>query len=190
MSTLSSLAMTSASTITLDLIAPLSKKCRSEKSNMRIMRVLLALSIVIAAAIAILVVTNKEVASKLYISDLMGISWGALAGCFLAPFLYGLYRKKTTKAAVWVSFAAGLTITLTQFILNAVLKITFENPILSYFCGSSINAGMLAMVVSLILVPVVSLLTQKTRPEGTDEIFACYDRMVTVPVGTALEKEN
>ena len=190
MSTLSSLAMTSASTITLDLIAPVSKREKSEKTNMLIMRLLLAFSIVIAAAIAILVVTNQEVASKLYISDLMGISWGALAGCFLAPFLYGLYWKKTTKAAVWVSFATGLAITLTQFILNAMLKITFENPILSYFCGSSINAGMLAMVVALVLVPVVSLLTQRSRPEGTEEIFSCYDRMVTVPVGTALEKEN
>ena len=190
MSTLSSLSMTSASTITLDLIAPLSKKPKSEKSNMLTMRLLLAFSIVIAAAIAILVVTNKEVASKLYISDLMGISWGALAGCFLAPFLYGLYWKKTTKAAVWVSFLTGLAITLTQFTLNAVLKITFENPVLKYFCGSSINAGMLAMVVALILVPVVSLLTQKSKPEGTDEVFSCYDRMVTVPVGTALENEK
>ena len=190
MSTLSSLAMTSASTITLDLIAPLSKKGKSEKSNMSILRILLALSIIIAAAIAILVVTNKEMASKLYISDLMGISWGALAGCFLAPFLYGLYWKKVTKAAVWVSFASGLAITLTQFILNAVCKITFENPVLSYFCGSSINAGMLAMVLSLVLVPVVSVLTRRTRPEGTDEVFSCYDRLVTVPVGTALEDEN
>ena len=188
MSTLSSLAMTSTSTITLDLVAPLSKKAKSEKTNMLIMRVLLAVSIIIAAAIAILVVTNKEMASKLYISDLMGISWGALAGCFLAPFLYGLYWKKTTKAAVWVSFATGLGITLTQFILNAVLKITFENPVLAYFCGSSINAGMLAMVVGLILVPVVSLLTRKSTPEGTDEVFSCYDRMVTVPVDVALEK--
>ena len=188
MSTLSSLAMTSASTITLDLVAPLSKKGKSEKSNMIIMRVLLAVSIIIAAAIAILVVTNKEMASKLYISDLMGISWGALAGCFLAPFLYGLYLKKTTKAAVWVSFVTGLGITLTQFILNAVLKITFENPVLAYFCGSSINAGMLAMLVGLVIVPVVSLLTQKTTPAGTDEVFSCYDRMVTVPVDLALEK--
>ena len=190
MSTLSSLAMTSASTITLDLIAPVSKKKQSEKSKMLVMRLLLAASILIAAAIAILVVTNKEMASKLYISDLMGISWGALAGCFLAPFLYGLYWKKTTKAAVWVSFATGLAITLTQFTLNAVLKVTFESPVLKYFCGSSINAGMLAMVVGLILVPVVSVLTRKTTPEGTDEVFACYDRLVTVPVGTSLEKEN
>ena len=190
MSTLSSLAMTSASTITLDLIAPVSKKEKSEKANMLIMRLLLAASIIIAAAIAVLVVTNKDMASKLYISDLMGISWGALAGCFLAPFLYGLYWKKVTKAAVWVSFASGLAITLTQFILNAVCKITFENPVLSYFCGSSINAGMLAMVLSLVLVPVVSVLTRRTRPEGTDEVFSCYDRLVTVPVGTALEDEN
>ena len=190
MSTLSSLAMTSASTITLDLIAPLSKKQKSEKSSMLIMRLLLAASIIIAAAIAILVVSNGEMAKRLYISDLMGISWGALAGCFLAPFLYGLYWKKTTKAAVWVSFATGLGITLTQFILNAVLKISFENAVLNYFCGSSINAGMLAMVVGLIIVPVVSLMTQKTKPEGTDDVFACYDRMVSVPVGTALEKQD
>ncbi len=190
MSTLSSLAMTSASTITLDLVAPLSKKEKSEKSHMLTMRVLIAISIIIAAAIAILVVSDKEMAQKLYISDLMGISWGTLAGCFLAPFLYGLYWKKVTRAAVWASFVTGLSITLTQFILNAVLKISFENPVLAYFCGSSINAGMLAMVVGLVIVPVVSLLTRKTCPEGTDKIFACYDRMVQVPVGTALEEDK
>ena len=188
MSTLSSLAMTSASTIALDLIAPLSKKQRSEKSSVLIMRVLLAISIVIAAAIAILVVSNGEIAKKLYISDLMGISWGALAGCFLAPFMYGLFWKKVTKAAVWTSFATGLGITLTQFVLNAVLKISFENPVLAYFCGSSINAGMLALVVGLLVVPVVSLLTQKTKPEGVDAMFSCYEKEVTVSVMSSLEE--
>ncbi len=187
MSTLSSLAMTSASTITLDLIAPLSKKSNTERRNLFIMRILIGVSIVIAAAIAILVVSNREMASRLYISDLMGISWGTLAGCFLAPFLYGLYWRGVTRAAVWASFGTGLGITLTQFVLNAVLKITFENPVSAYFCGSSINAGMLAMVVGLVVVPVVSLLTKKTRPADTDDMFACYDRLVTVPVGTSLE---
>ena len=147
-------------------------------------------SILIAAAIAILVVGNAELAKKLYISDLMGISWGALAGCFLAPFLYGLFWKKVTKAAVWVSFATGLGITLTQFVLNAVLKITFENPVLSYFCGSSINAGMLAMLVGLVIVPVVSLLTRKTAPEGVDDMFACYEKEVTVSVMSSLEENK
>lgn len=190
MSTLSSLAMTSASTITLDLIAPLSKKQRSEKSSIFLMRVLLAISIMIAAGIAILVVSNESLAKKLYISDLMGISWGALAGCFLAPFMYGLFWKRVTKVAVWVSFVTGLGITVTQFILNAILKITFENPVLAYFCGSSINAGMLAMVVGLVLVPIVSLLTQKTRPEGVDGMFACYEKEVTVSVMSSLEEEQ
>ena len=189
MSTLSSLAMTSASTITLDLIAPLYKKDNSERRNMLIMRILIGVSIVVAAAIAILVVSNREMASRLYISDLMGISWGALAGCFLAPFLYGLYSKKVTRAAVWASFGMGLGITLTQFVLNAVLKITFENPVLAYFCGSSINAGMLAMVVGLVILPIVSWLTRRSLPDGTEQIFACYDRLVTVPVGTSLEEE-
>ena len=189
MSTLSSLAMTSASTITLDLIAPLCKKDNSERRNMLIMRILIGVSIVVAAAIAILVVSNREMASRLYISDLMGISWGALAGCFLAPFLYGLYSKKVTRAAVWASFGTGLAITLTQFVLNAVLKITFENPVLAYFCGSSINAGMLAMVVGLVILPIVSWLTRHSLPDGTEQIFACYDRLVTVPVGTSLEEE-
>jgi SSS family solute:Na+ symporter len=189
MSTLSSLAMTSASTITLDLIAPLSKKQKSEKGNMLIMRLILAFSIIIAAAIAILVVGNGELAKKLYISDLMGISWGALAGCFLAPFLYGLFWKKTTRAAVWASFITGLGITLTQFVLNAVLKISFENPVLAYFCGSSINAGMLAMLVGLVIVPVVSLMTRKSVSANVNEIFSCYDRRVEVPIGTSLEKD-
>ena len=190
MSTLSSLAMTSASTITLDLVAPLSKKQKNEKSHVFIMRVLLAVSIVIAAAIAILVVGNGELAAKLYISDLMGISWGALAGCFLAPFLYGLFWKKVTKAAVWASFATGLGITLTQFILNAVLKITFENPVMAYFCGSSINAGMLAMLAGLVVVPVVSLLTRKTAPKDVDAMFACYEKEVTVTVMSSLEENK
>jgi SSS family solute:Na+ symporter len=99
-----------------------------------------------------------------------------------------LFWKKVTKAAVWASFTTGLGITLTQFVLNAVLKITFENPVLAYFCGSSINAGMLAMLVALVIVPVVSLLTRKSCPEGVDEMFACYEKEVTVSVMSSLEE--
>ena len=36
-----------------------------------------------------------------FIAQLMGISWGALAGAFLAPFLYGLYWKGVTRGGVW-----------------------------------------------------------------------------------------
>ena len=174
--------------MTLDLIVPLSKKKIGEKKQMIIMRVLIALAIVSAAAIAILLVVDPDLAGKLYISDLMGISWGALAGCFLAPFLYGLFWKKVTAPAVWASFATGLGIMLTEFVLTSVLGIKFANPFMSYFFNNAINAGMLAMVVGLAIVPIVSLLTRKMAPADVDDMFKCYSKEVTVSVKTSLEE--
>ena len=190
MSTLASLVMTSASTVALDLCAAAGKKKKRESSDMLLMRVLIAVSIVIAAAIAILVAYNREMAGRLYISDLMGISWGTLAGCFLAPFLYGLFWKKVTRPAVWASFVSGLGITLTEFVLTSVCGIRFENAVLAYFFNSAINAGMLAMLAGLVIVPLVSLCTKKQIPAGTEKMFACYDATVTVPVSTSLNKEK
>ena len=190
MSTLASLVITSASTIALDLVRVVRRnKEVKESREVLLMRFLIALSIVIAAAIAILVAFNKEMASRLYISDLMGISWGTLAGCFLAPFLYGLFWKKVTRPAVWASFVTGLGITMTEFVITSVLGIHLENAVLSYFFNSAINAGMLAMLVGLIVVPVVSWLTQKRVPDGVSDMFACYDQKVSVPVSTALNKD-
>ena len=195
MSTLASLVMASASTITLDLVAVVRKKrsereSRNESRDMLLMRVLIAVSIAIAAALAILTAYDKETASRLYISDLMGISWGTLAGCFLAPFLFGLFWKKTTRPAVWASFVTGLGITMTEFVLTSVLGIRFENAFMAYFFNSAINAGMLAMLAGLVVVPVVSLLTKKKAPGNVEDMFSCYDRTVTVPVSTALSKED
>ena len=191
MSTLASLVMTSASTIALDLVAVVRKKrAVRESRDMLLMRVLIAISIAIAAAIAILAAYNKEMAGRLYISDLMGISWGTLAGCFLAPFMYGLFSKKITRAAVWASFATGLGITMTEFVLTSVLGIHFENAFMAYLFNSAINAGMLAMITGLIIVPIVSLLTRKRTPENVEEMFACYNRTVTVPVSSSLSEED
>jgi Na+(H+)/acetate symporter ActP len=72
----------------------------NEKLQLRIIRGLVALFIIISAAIAII----QYKSSITFIAQLMGISWGALAGSFLAPFLYGLYWKKTSKASVWCGF--------------------------------------------------------------------------------------
>ena len=202
MSTLASLVIASASTIALDLRGALKagkdadkdtteiKNGKEEKHDLLLMRVLIAVSIIIAAAIAILVAFNKEMASRLYISDLMGISWGTLAGCFPAPFLYGLFWKKTTRAGVWAGFITGLGITVTEFVVTSVLGIRFENAVLAYFFNSAINAGMLAMLAGLVAVPVVSLCTKKTAPGDVDRMFSCYDQTVTVPVSTALSKNK
>ncbi|MBQ5608331.1 MAG: sodium:solute symporter, partial [Oscillospiraceae bacterium] len=108
-----------------------------------------------------------------FIAQLMGISWGALAGAFLAPFLYGLYWKGTTKAAVWVSFLFSTVVMLA----NVTVKSLFP-PILQ----SPINAGAFCMFAGLILIPVVSIFTKHLPKPFTDSVFSCYNRNVTVPV--------
>lgn len=112
MSTLSSLVLTSSSTLTLDFIKPLFVKDMSEKKQLIWMRILLAFFIIISVVIAL--------DPPAFIAQLMGISWGALAGAFLAPFLYGLYWKRVTKAAVWASFIAGVGITVSNMFINYI----------------------------------------------------------------------
>ena len=168
MSTLSSLVLTSSSTLTLDLIKDNLVKKMDEKKQLIIIRVLVAFFIVISAVIAIFQYSSPNA----FIAQLMGISWGALAGAFLAPFLYGLYMKRVSRAAVWTSFIVGVGLTVSNMFLK--------------FISSPINAGAIAMVAGLILVPIVSLFTKKPDID-IDGIFTCYDEKVTVSAKTSIE---
>ncbi len=166
MSTLSSLVLTSSSTLTLDLLKDNVIKDMDEKKQLLVMRIMLVFFIVISVVIAI--------DPPAFIAQLMGISWGALAGAFLAPFMYGLYWKGVTKAAVWASFACGVLITVSNLFLK--------------FIGSPINAGAITMVVGLIVVPVVSLITPKIDKEKVDDIFTCMEEKVTVSRKSSIEE--
>ena len=104
MSTLSSLVLTSSSTLTLDFLKGNIIKKMDEKKQLLTMRIFLVFFVVISVVIALDPPT--------FIAQLMGISWGALAGAFLAPFMYGLYWKGVTKSAVWASFICGVGITV------------------------------------------------------------------------------
>ena len=146
MSTLSSLVLTSSSTLTLDLIKDNVVKDMDEKKQVAWMRVLLVVFISVSAAIGIIQVQG----SLPFIAQLMGISWGALAGAFLGPFLWGLYSGKISKASVWVSFIIGVGLTTGNMISGFVGAPWIASPI---------NAGALAMLLSLVVVPVVSLIT-------------------------------
>ncbi|MEE0946638.1 MAG: sodium:solute symporter [Acutalibacteraceae bacterium] len=176
MSTLSSLVLTSASTITLDVVAPNIKKKMSEKKSVFVMRIFIVFFIVISALIAILKDTIWS--DSVFIPQMMGVSWGALAGAFLAPFMYGLYCKKTTKAAVAVSFVFGVGIELIQLLIGMGIISVQGIPVISFVFTNSLYSGVFAMVGGLVLVPVVSLFTQKTLPENIDEKFSCYDESV------------
>ena len=169
MSTLASLVLTSSSTMTLDLIYRDKKSLpgeveegsiddvvaeRVERRKVVVMRVLIVFFIVISLMIAL----NPPT----FIAQLMGISWGALAGAFLAPFMLGLYWRGVTPAAVWACFVWGVGLTVINMLLG--------NPI------NPINCGAIAMVGGFPVVCLVSLFTKKLPREDVDKMFACYKK--------------
>ncbi len=169
MSTLSSLVLTSSSTLTLDFIKDNISKKMSEKKQVLIMRILIVVFIAISAVIAI--VQHKGGIS--FIAQLMGVSWGALAGAFLAPFLYGLYWKGTTKAAVWVNIIFSTVVMVANILARGSFPTILQSPI---------NAGAFCMIAGLIIVPVVSAFTKKPDKKEVEEVFSCYSESVTVSV--------
>ena len=173
MSTLSSLVLTSSSTLTLDLIKDNFVKKMSEKKQVLMMRAFIVVFIAVSVVIAIL----QYKSNVTFIAQLMGVSWGALAGAFLAPFLFGLYWKKTTKAACWVSFLFSSVV----MILNMTVRSAFPQIL-----QSPINAGAFCMLAGLVLVPLVSLVTPKPDKKLVEDAFNCYNEKVTVPQYEAL----
>ena len=166
MSTLSSLVLTSSSTMTLDLIKDNVVKNMSEKKQIITMQILIVFFLVVSVVIALDPPT--------FIAQLMGISWGALAGAFLAPFMYGLYWKGVTRAGVWAGFIAGVGLTVANMFIG--------------FIESPINAGAAAMVLGLVVVPVVSLISPKLDKKKVDEIFECYEEKVVISRKRSLQE--
>ena len=176
-STLSSLVLTSSSTLTLDFIKGGIVKHMSEKKQLLTMRGLIVVFIGISVVLAI-IQYNSNVT---FIAQLMGISWGALAGAFLAPFLFGLYWKRTTRAAVWVSFGFSSIVMIANILFRSSFPVLLQSPI---------NAGAFCMIAGLVLVPVVSLVTPKLPKAHLDRVFSCYDRMVTVSVKDSIGEQS
>ncbi len=158
MSTLAALVLVSSSTLTLDLIKQIFVPKMQKTTQILVIRILCVVFV-----IASVVVANLKGA----IVNLMSVSWGTIAGAFLAPFLFGLYWKGVTRAGVWAGFVTGLVVTL----LSA-FKL-YPAP-LGQFLNSPPNAGAAAMILSLIIVPLVSIITPKLSKEHLTPIF---DRM-------------
>lgn len=169
MSTLASLVLTSSSTMTLDLIYRDKKSLdgeveggeiddqvaeKIERRKVVVMRVL----IVFFIALSLMIALNPPQ----FIAQLMGISWGALAGAFLAPFMLGLYWKGVTRASVWACFVWGVGLT----VVNMMMGNSILNPI---------DCGAVAMVGGFVVVFIVSLITKKMDTEKVENIFKCYN---------------
>lgn len=161
MSTLSSLVLASSSTLTLDLIRGTIVKEMNEKKQVLIMRIFIVIFIVVSAAIAIV----QYKSSVTFIAQLMGISWGALAGAFLAPFMLSLYWKGVTKLSVIVNFIFGAGIMIANMLQRESFPVLLQSPI---------NCGAFAMLAGFVIVPVISLITPKLSKDKADSVFACY----------------
>ena len=177
MSTLSSLVLASSSTLTLDFIKGNIIKNMDEKRQVRWMRGLVVVFIAISVVLALI----QYKSSVTFIAQLMGVSWGALAGAFLAPFLYGLYWKRTTTAACWVSFLFSTAVMLANIFVRSSFPALLQSPI---------NAGAFCMIAGLVIVPAVSLVTPAPDRRRLESVFACYERRVTVTVKDSIGEQN
>lgn len=177
MSTLSSLVIASSSTLTLDFLKDNFIKNMDEKKQVLCIRALIVVFIAISAVIA----TIQYKSTVTFIAQLMGISWGAMAGSFLAPLLYGLYWKRTTKAGCWACMIFATVFMVVDILAPQVLPALLQSPI---------NAGAFTMLAGLVIVPVVSLLTPRPQETLIDDCFGCYDENITVPRKYALSDEE
>ena len=152
MSTLSSLVISSASTMTVDFVKGFIKKDMKDSQQMIFTRIFCVIFVAVSLVLALFPGT--------LITNLMAISWGALSGAFLAPFMYGLYSKKITNASVWVGFVVGIGFIVVNMFTGLMPGTT---------------AGAVSMLITLVVVPVVSLFTKKPDSAYVEQCFSCYN---------------
>ena len=163
MSTLEAVVLTSASAVAVDLIPAVSKKEISAKKQMTLTRIL---CLVFVACSFIFATQNIPI-----IVSLMSFSWGIVSGCFIGPYIWGLFSKKITKIGAYAGVISGL---LTVGGATLVISLTSG---FSAAAAKSPEMGVCAMAISMVVVPVVSLITRKkaTDQERVEEIFTCYN---------------
>ena len=177
MSTLSSLVIASSSTLTIDFLKEIVFKKMDDKKQVLSIRLLVVVFIAISAVLALI----QYQSSVTFIAQLMGVSWGALAGSFLAPFLFSLYSKKVTKISCWVCFLFSSVLMVANIFWKASFPAIMQSPI---------NCGAIAMLAGLVIVPVVSLITPKPDKTLVENAFACYEKETMVPQKTSLGNQK
>ena len=166
MSTLQSVVLTSASAVSVDLIPAVSKKKISSKKQMVLTRIL---CLAFVACSFIFATQNIPI-----IVNLMSFSWGIVSGCFIGPYIWGLFSKRITKIGAYAGILSGL---LTVGGATLVMSVTDS---FSVAASKSPEMGVAAMAISLVIVPVVSLLTRDKAgdKERVEEIFSCYEEQI------------
>ena len=164
MSTLQAVVLTSASAVAVDLIPAVSKKEITQKNQMTLTRIL---CFVFVGCSFIFATMNIQI-----IVSLMSFSWGVVSGCFIGPYLWGLFSKKITKIGAFAGIISGLAT-----VGASTLVITLIDGF-NVAASKSPEMGVAAMAISAVVVPLVSLFTKNDEREAkrVEEIFTCYEK--------------
>ncbi len=165
MSTLSSVVLTSSSAITVDLLGAVRPQVKP-KTQMRLTRLFCLLFVACSFVFATF---NFAI-----IVSIMSFSWGVVAGCFLGPYLWGLYSRRTTRAGAWAGLVGGLVVVMAMTVINMCLH-GFADGAYAAFQAASANSplfGVIAMSVSVVIVPVVSRFTAPPDAAHVQALFA------------------
>lgn len=172
MSTLAALSLSSSSTVTVDFYKGYVRKTAPESNLNILIRVLCLVFVAVSAVLAIVEIDA--------IVSMMSLSWGAIAGCFMGPYVYGLYSKKANKAGAYASIIFSLLLTFALIVglgyfslrsdgLDPAFGEAFKAGI-----GQSPFIGVVTMAASLIVTPVASLIFSRkcaVSRELLDSIF-------------------
>ena len=159
MSTLASLSLSSASTVSVDFYKGYLKKQAPESNVTILMRVLCLVFVAVSAILAIVEIDA--------IVTMMSLSWGLLAGCFIGPYVLGLYSKRINKAGSYASIISTILITIIMVItlgLHDAPGASF-GKVLKAGIGRSPFIGVVCMAASFIVTPVFSLIFKSCTPD-------------------------
>lgn len=150
MSTLASLILVSSSSVAIDLYQGRINPKASKGSVLTLMRFLSAIFVAMSYFIAM----HKFSV----IVTLMSVSWGVIAGAFMAPLIYSLFWKRVTAASIYAGMFAGVGSALTLFGWLGEK----QTPL----------ASSIAMLIPFAVIPVVTLMTQPPSAETLAKAFA------------------
>ncbi len=153
MSTLASLVLVSASSIAIDMYKGHINPNISAKGSLLLMRVLSGIFVIFSFFIA-----RYKIA---VIVTLMSLSWGAVAGSFMAPYFYALYWKSATRIGIWSGVLSGLLIVIISFFILGLGGYDKNAPIIAS----------VAIIVPFAVVPIVSLFTSPPKSELIEKAF-------------------
>ena len=94
--------------------------------------------------------------------------------------MYSLYSRKVTTAACWTCFVFSVVLMTANMLIRPMFPAIMQSPI---------NAGAIAMIAGMLIVPIVSALTEPPERRLVDEAFKCYEKETTVPQYVALGKK-